>query len=312
MGRTVRENDLVARKKTLDTLQCTKSQSKTARLLGISFDQVHRVMHNFVDRGMSKRSQDERYYYLSIDEKSVSRGHDYFSILSDEGTGVVIDVVEGRTKQSVDNLCNKLTIEQRNDVKTICTDMWDAFIYGAKTHFKNAIHCHDNFHLVGYLNKAVDKVRKREVRHVEELKRTKYIWLKDISNMTDKQKTVFDSINKINYEVSKAWRIKENFRDIQFRQETKENAFFILSNWRRNAIQSKIPEILEIVKMFDRHFQGILNAILTGSNNARAERINGAIEEIKRIGRGYRNKQNFRIAILFFQGDLDGFPHKSQ
>jgi transposase len=42
-------------------------------------------------------------------------------------------------------------------------------------------------------------------------------------------------------------------------------------------------------KMFDRHFQGILNAILTGSNNARAERINGAIEELKRIGRGYIN-----------------------
>ena len=41
--------------------------------------------------------------------------------------------------------------------------------------------------------------------------------------------------------------------------------------------------------MFDRHFQGILNAILTGSNNARAERINGAIEELKRIGRGYIN-----------------------
>lgn len=312
MVRTLRKNDLVARKKTLDTLQCTKSQGKTARLLGLSFDQVHRVMHNFVERGMSKRSLDDRYYYLSIDEKAVSRGHDYFSILSDESTGVVIDVVEGRTKESVDKLCNKLTKDQRDDVKTICTDMWDAFIYGAKTHFEKAIHCHDNFHLVGYLNKAVDKVRKREVHQVEELKKTKYIWLKDVSNMTEKQRIIFESIDKVNYEVSKAWRIKENFRDIQFRQDTKENAFFILSNWRRSAIYSKIPEILEIVKMFDRHFQGILNAILTGSNNARAERINGAIEELKRIGRGYRNKQNFRTAILFFHGDLDGYSHKTQ
>ena len=60
--------------------------------------------------------------------------------------------------------------------------------------------------------------------------------------------------------------------------------------------------------MFDRHFQGIL----TGSNNARAERINGAIEELKRIGRGYRNKRNFRTAILFFHGDLNGYSHKTQ
>jgi hypothetical protein len=35
--------------------------------------------------------------------------------------------------------------------------------------------------------------------------------------------------------------------------------------------------------MFDIHFQGILKAILTSSNNARAEKINRAIEELKQI-----------------------------
>jgi transposase len=102
-------------------------------------------MHNFVEREMSKRSLDDRYYYLSIDEKTVLRRHDYFSILSDISTRVVIDVVEGRTKESVDKFFNKLTKDQRDDVKTICTDMWDAFIYGTKTHFEKAIHCHDYF-----------------------------------------------------------------------------------------------------------------------------------------------------------------------
>ncbi len=47
--------------------------------------------------------------------------------------------------------------------------------------------------------------------------------------------------------------------------------------------------------------------LITGSNNARAERINGAIEELKRIGSGYRNKQNFKAAILFFHGDQMAF-----
>ncbi len=51
---------------------------------------------------------------------------------------------------------------------------------------------------------------------------------------------------------------------------------------------------------------------MTGSNNARAERINGVIEELKRIGHGYRNKQNFRTAILFFHDDLNGFSYKTQ
>ena len=64
--------------------------------------------------------------------------------------------------------------------------------------------------------------------------------------------------------------------------------------------------------MFVRHFQKILNAVLTGSNNSRAERINGTIDELKRIGRGYRNKQKFRTAILFFHGNLDGCSHLTQ
>jgi transposase len=62
--------------------------------------------------------------------------------------------------------------------------------------------------------------------------------------------------------------------------------------------------------MFDRHKTGIINAIETGANNARAERLNGAIQEIKTIGRGYIKTENFRIAILFFYGNLNLFPHK--
>jgi len=289
-------------------LQMTKSQTKTAKLLRLSFDQVHRVMHRFVERGLANRSVDERYYYLSIDEKAVHKGHNYISVLSDEGSGIVIDVVEGRTKESTDKLCLTLSQEQRDEVKTICTDMWDAFIYGAKTHFPNAMHCHDNFHLVGYLNKAVDKVRRREVKLHEELKHTKYVFLKDKSNFTDKQHIKFTAIKDANYEVSRAWQVKENFRDIQFRQ-TKQEAFSMYMNWRMHASHSKIKEITEIVEMFDRHIKGIVNAIETGANNARAERINGAIQELKTIARGYRKTANFRIAILFFLGGLNGLSH---
>lgn len=273
--------------------------------LSVSFDQVHRVMHRSVERGMSHRKPTDRYYYLSIDEKSVQKGHEYISVLSDEAAGFVIDVVEGRSKESVDSLCTeRLSPEQRAEVKTICTDMWDAFIYGATTYFPQAKHCHDNFHLVGYLNKAVDKVRKREVKNQDELKKTKYLWLKDKRNFTENQKKKFEEISACNYEVSRAWTIKENFRDIQFRQTAKA-ATELYDCWRSNALEANIEEITEVVAMFDRHRQGIINAIETGANNARAERINGAIQELKVIGRGYRNTANFRIAILFFHGNLE-------
>jgi len=45
-------------------------------------------------------------------------------------------------------------------------------------------------------------------------------------------------------------------------------------------------------------------------NNAMAERLNGKIQEVKLIGRGYRTFENFRSAILFFHGGLDLYPQK--
>ena len=80
--------------------------------------------------------------------------------------------------------------------------------------------------------------------------------------------------------------------------------------WTRDALRANIKEINEVIAMFECHKNGIINALITGVNNARAERLNGSIQELKTIGRGYNNTQNFRIAILFFHGNLDLVPHK--
>jgi transposase len=256
-------------------------------------------MHQAVQIGMSRRTTEDRYYYLSIDEKSVHRGQDYVTILSEEGTGIVIDVIEGRSDDSVEELCQTaLTEEQRKDVKTVCSDMWQPYIKGIKEWFPCAKHCHDPYHLVTYLNKAVDKVRKREVKYHETLRKTQWLFLKDRANLTDEQYFKFESISKCNYEVSRAWRIKENFRDVLSRNTSPEGAMTLFHIWKRDAKCAKIKEIDEVVEMFERHQKGIINAIITGANNARAERLNGAIQELKTIGRGYRNTENFGSTVF--------------
>jgi transposase len=99
-------------------------------------------------------------------------------------------------------------------------------------------------------------------------------------------------------------------------QEILENLFFPPNKeWGISSIntdEDKEEVFVEVADIFERHLIGIVNAIKTGANNARAERLNGAIQELKVIGRGYRNTDNFRIAILFFNGNLDLFPHNSQ
>ena len=69
-----------------------------------------------------------------------------------------------------------------------------------------------------------------------------------------------------------------------------------------------VKEVMEIAEMFERHQEGVCNALCHEQSNARVERVNGKIQEIKTIGRGYRTFKNFRSAILFFHGDLDLYP----
>ena len=166
---------------------------------------------------------------------------------------------------------------------------------------------HDRFHLVGYLNDAVDKVRRREVKRNHELKNTKYLFLKNPENQTEKQRIKFEAISNSNYETSRAWAIKENFRDI-FECSSKEEAISLVMQWVSNALQSNIKEITKVIETFKNHISGIINAMVKTFSNAMAERLNGKIQEVKAIAKGYRTFENFRSAILFFNGGLYLYP----
>ena len=61
-------------------------------------------------------------------------------------------------------------------------------------------------------------------------------------------------------------------------------------------------------QVIKRHWDGVINAVLTNVTNARAEGINAKIQWIKRQGCGYRNRERFRNAIYVHLGGLDLYP----
>jgi len=50
----------------------------------------------------------------------------------------------------------------------------------------------------------------------------------------------------------------------------------------------------------DRHQKGIINAITTGANNARAERLNGSIQELKTIEQDTEIQKISELQYCFF------------
>src|SRR5699024_7624648 len=110
----------------IDILQATKNQTKTAELLRCGFNIINRIIHTSTNRGLARRDiKDGIFEHLSIDEKAFKRGHQYVSVLSSPLAGCVIDLVEGRTKESVRKLYDDtLSKKQQKQVKTMSLDMW--------------------------------------------------------------------------------------------------------------------------------------------------------------------------------------------
>jgi transposase len=293
----------------IDLLQASKNQTKTAKLMRCGFNVINRILHQSVERGMKRRSLSQVHFdHLSIDEKSFKKGHHYITVLSHPSSGSVLDVEEDRTKEACKKLFNRsLTSEQLEKVRSITMDMWKAYMLSANEYLPNASIVHDRFHLVKYINEAIDKIRRREVKHHQELKNSRYALLKNPENLTLKQQIQFNAIADANYEVSKAWQVRENFKDL-FTAE-KLYAWSLFNQWTIDSKEKEIKEIDKVVDMFNSHIKGVVNALISNLTNAMAERLNGKIQELKTVGRGYRTFKNFRSAILFFNGKLNLYPH---
>lgn len=295
--------------KVILTLLMSQNQSKTANYLNTSFEIVHNIMKRAVKRGLLKRNLDD-VKVLSLDEKSFSNGHQYFTVLSDPNDKRVLDIIQGRKLEDTQELLQKtLTSTQLNNINWVTMDMWKAYISCAEEFLPNADIVHDNFHIIKYLNKAVDDVRKNEVKENEVLKKTKYIFLKNKKKWTQDQESKFEEVNKINLKTADAWRMKENFKEIYTFWNQKQCIHFF-KKWYINTLESEIKPMINVADTLLKHLQGIVNAAISTFSNSMAENINGKIQIIKSVGRGFKKIEGYRNSILFFNGNLDLLPLK--
>ncbi|MCK5519713.1 MAG: ISL3 family transposase, partial [Candidatus Marinimicrobia bacterium] len=279
--------------------------------LRISWDEMNHIMEKAVRRGLSRRNKDV-VKHIGIDEKSFLRGHKYATVLSDIEGKRVLEVVKDRKTDSVDELWESLTETQKEGVEAVSMDFWKAYITGAKKHVPGASIVHDKFHIMKYMNEAVDKVRKVENKELlkakdTRLKGTKYLWLKSKKNFTKSNISNFRKLNKDQLSVGRAWNRKELLRHLwDYKYEKSARNYF--KKWYFSATHSQLKPIIDVAKMLKRHFENIVTYIKHRITNAFSEGINSKIQHIKSTARGFRNFENYRTSILFYCGKLDLNP----
>jgi transposase len=295
----------------IDVLKAAKSVKSATALLRLSWHQIHDIQAKAVARGLARR-ENETIKHLGIDEKNFLKGHSYVSILFDSDKARVMDLAPDRFEGSATALLNLLTAEQKQTVEAVAMDMWPAFMKSVNAVLPQADIVHDKYHVAGYLGKAVDQVRRKENKLFlqsgnDVLKGTKYLWLTNPSNWAVEDKKEFRSLAIDEMKVGRAWSIKEAFRHLwSYRYRGAAENFF--KRWYFWATHSRLKPIIEAARTLKRHLTGIFAYLKHHITNAAAEGLNSKIQAIKSDARGFRNFQNYRVAILFHCGKLSLYP----
>jgi len=159
--------------------------------------------------------------------------------------------------------------------------MSPAFIKGAEEQFPEAHLTFDKFHVLKVINEAVDKVRRQEQQDRPELRRTRYLWLKNPANLKKKQAEALESlqVKKLNLKTARAYHIRMNFQE--FWNQPLSTAEPFLKKWYFWATHSRLEPIKEAAYTIKRHWNGILRWFTSKINNGILEGINSLIQAAK-------------------------------
>lgn len=292
------------------------SLSAVARLLRLSWDQVAGIQVRAVKRGLARRAP-QLVGRIGVDETSFQKRHEYVTVVCDldapKGAGVLY-VGEDRTEASLSKFYAGLGDTGRDAIEQVAMDMWPAYIKATHRALAEADDkiVFDKFHVAKHLGDAVNAVRLEEHRTLSaagdhRLARTKYSWLRNTDAMSRREKTVFAELRATGLKVARAWAIKELAMDLwDYRSRAwAEKAW---KQWYGWAIRSRLKPVIKVARMIKMHWEGIMNAVITGTTNARAESLNAKIQWIKRTACGFRNRERFKNAIYFHLGGLDLYP----
>jgi transposase len=284
-----------------------------SRRLGLSWDQIDGVMQRAVARGLARR-QARLPNRLGVDETSFQKRHEYVTVVHDQNTGDVLYVADGKDQTALDAFYQQFSRSRLFRVHSVAMDLSGAYIASTRAFLPDADKkiCFDRFHVAKHLCDAVSKVRREENRELladgdKTLSGTKYFWLQNPQTMDRSRLYAFKPLRDSVLRTSRAWALKEVAAG-NWHYRTRTWAKKAWERWYSWAIRSRLPQMMKAARMVKSHMSGILNAVVAGITNARAEGINTVIQGLKKSACGYRSRLRFRNAIYFHLGGLNLYP----
>lgn len=276
-----------------------------ARLVDEHDTKLWRVIHHYVERARA-RTNLATVTRVAIDETAARRGHHYISLFVDIDRARVVFATEGKDAETVAAFADDLKAHSGDPdaVAEVCIDMSPAFIKGTAEHLPNAAITFDKFHAVKIINDAVDQVRRAEQKGQSVLRGTRYLWLRNPANLSERQQATLDSLPTRHLKTARAYQIRLAFQDL-YDQPSPEAGASFLKKWYFWATHSRLTPMIDAARTVKHHWDGILRWFDSRIANGLIEGINSLVQAAKAKARGYRSTRNLKAIVYLLAGKLD-------
>lgn len=288
------------------------SWKETATTFGTSWNRVYDAVKWVVDYGMQHRDL-QGVTAIGVDEIQFGKGQKYLTLVYqiDAGLKRLLYIGNKREARTLLRFFHDMGTDWCNGIQFVCTDMWQPYLKVIKKKLSNALNILDRFHIVKKLNERVNDVRIEEVKRMraegyeEILKNTKYCFLKNPENMTDKQEVRLKDVLQYDLKSVRAYQLRESFQ-LFWTYTSPYWAEWYLKKWCTRAMRSKLEPIKKFVRTIRNHEDLILNWFRAKKefSSGVVEGINRKVNLVTRKSYGFRTQKVLEIALFHTLGKL--------
>src|ERR1017187_1056404 len=290
--------------------------SKAAAMVGETDTRLWRMLFRQVDAAYAE-ADFSNVCCVGVDEMSVRKGHEYISVFADLVRKRVLFATEGKDHAVWLKFVEAFEKHNghRHALTQVSMDMSPAYQRGVADHCRHAQVVFDKFHVIMNVNKAVDQVRRAEVRLGgagvwAALHKSQWLWRKNPENLTEPEAARLAGIDQKSLRTAKAYQMRLVLQDI-YRSATATVAPQRLRVWcrwvrwvARKEPKNLLRSMVKVADLVEKHLAGILAHWKWGVTNAFMEGLNSVFSATKRKARGYRSTTHLITMLYFVAGKL--------
>jgi transposase len=275
--------------------------------LGLNDEKVYRIDKALLERyAKDHLAPTPASTNISVDEVAWQKHHRYLTNVIDTDEKLVTWNAKGRKAEVLGRYYQSLGPEHCQKIESVALDGARTYLSATKDYAVNAVIVLDRFHATQKANKAVDQVRRDELRKARKNKDTelielanckqRFLLLKHKDKRTPKQTVTLERLCALNESIYKGLILKEDFLQVYLlanAEEAKEH----LKTWITEALKSGLVPFQELALSVQDKMQYILNWFQKRISSAISEGFNNKIKRLKRMAYGYRDVNYFRLKI---------------